>query len=177
LSFSEVEIGQRILILRNKLQLSQAGFGAKIGVHQSSVSAMEKGTGYITAGNLASIAEAFDVNLNWLYFGIGPILWGEGIAVVSEKGVITSQAWSSLVDAEGIKDLLADKELCNEIGLTMEDIMHMNNLVREKPDIFESFDKLMWLHILYQKNQREGHTIRSVIMKLSSTLKDQDKVS
>lgn len=61
----------RIKQIRIALGLNQSDFGNKIGLGQAGVSALEKGIRGVTDRNIQLICEKFNVNEEWLRFGIG----------------------------------------------------------------------------------------------------------
>jgi phage repressor protein C with HTH and peptisase S24 domain len=58
---------------RNQLELSQTELGARAGLTQPTISALEKNRAH-TSGSLASIAQALGVNALWLETGLGDML-------------------------------------------------------------------------------------------------------
>ena len=65
-------MNERIKELRKKLDLNQTEFGAKIGLSQRAIAAMEQG-GTVTARNFDAICQAWRVNPEWLRNGVGKI--------------------------------------------------------------------------------------------------------
>lgn len=59
--FSKHEIGQRILALRQQRGMSQVELAAALRIHQTNVSAMERGIRGITVHQLAKLAKVFGV--------------------------------------------------------------------------------------------------------------------
>ena len=59
-------VGKRIRMLRQGLSLNQRIFSEKIGVNQSTLSAYENGNVLPSVDVLVSIAETFDVSMDWL---------------------------------------------------------------------------------------------------------------
>lgn len=64
-------IGDRILELRNKLNISQEEMGNKIGVSRFSVSNYETGKKKVTDRAVKDICREFSVNYLWLTQGVG----------------------------------------------------------------------------------------------------------
>ncbi len=60
------EMGDRIRLLRKKLNYNQTTFAEKIGVTQSTLSCYEKGGASPSLEVLAAIASAFHVSIDWL---------------------------------------------------------------------------------------------------------------
>lgn len=166
---SENEIGKRIFQLRTKLGLSQALFGKEIGIQQSSVSAMENGTGYITAGNLQAIAESYDVNLNWLFMGVGPVLRSEGIHIVDDGAVTPLKSIISELP-QGLTSVVTDKELCNAINLTMEEVRTMRDLAKNHRQIFDNFRRDGFLELLVSIRKSRLDNLLSVLKSIQQTI-------
>lgn len=66
-----MQIGDRIRLLRKKLNLTQAEFAEKIGLKQAAIGLLEVGTRNVTDRNIFSICENFDVNEEWIRIGKG----------------------------------------------------------------------------------------------------------
>ena len=65
------DIGNRISILRKKLNFNQSEFGEKINVTRSAISNYEKGTRNIMDRVITDICREFNVNEEWLRNGTG----------------------------------------------------------------------------------------------------------
>lgn len=63
---------KRIKELREDLALSQEKFGNLVGVTRSHVASMENGKALASKRVIKDIAEACDVNEEWIEFGTGP---------------------------------------------------------------------------------------------------------
>lgn len=61
----------RVKQLRQFLNISQEGFGKRIGITKSSVSNFEKGTRNMSEQTMKSICREFNVSIAWLKEGIG----------------------------------------------------------------------------------------------------------
>lgn len=68
-----MSISLRIKELRKQKKLSQSDFAAQIGVTQASVSHYENGDRTPDTAFMDKICSAFNVNLNWLVTGTGPM--------------------------------------------------------------------------------------------------------
>lgn len=64
-------INERIRALRKELKLNQSDFGKKIGMKQTSISALEAEGGTVTEQNVKSICKTWSVNETWLRTGEG----------------------------------------------------------------------------------------------------------
>lgn len=64
-------MNSRIRMIRKTLGLSQAEFGARIGLKQGAVSLLEKGKTNISAKNIVNICATYNVNEDWLRTGEG----------------------------------------------------------------------------------------------------------
>jgi SOS-response transcriptional repressor LexA len=66
-------VGKRIKELRDKFKLTQEGFGLKIGVKQGNVADWERGRSSPALEAMQNIVKVYNVNLNWLLTGNGPM--------------------------------------------------------------------------------------------------------
>ena len=64
-------MGERVKELRKNLGLTLEMFGEKVGVGKSAVSRIENNTNGLTEQMIISICREFDVNEEWLRYGIG----------------------------------------------------------------------------------------------------------
>lgn len=62
---------ERIKNLRKESGLTQAEFGARIGITFSSVSLLEKGTNNPSEQTIRAICSEFNINRDWLVDGVG----------------------------------------------------------------------------------------------------------
>lgn len=77
---------ERIIMLRNMLQLSQVNFANKIHISQGALSQIENGKSQISLETLRNISKELNVNCNWLVNGIGDIfLKDEDLAQSANK--------------------------------------------------------------------------------------------
>lgn len=67
-------LSDRICTLRQHLKLSQAEFGAKVGVKQGSISAWESGGKSPSGAAIVSICQTFGVREEWLRTGEEPMM-------------------------------------------------------------------------------------------------------
>lgn len=68
-----MNIGERIAIIREKVNLNQESFGKRINVTRSAISNYEKGTRNIMDRVISDICREFNVNEEWLRNGTGEI--------------------------------------------------------------------------------------------------------
>lgn len=68
-----LEMGNRILYLREQLGLTQAEFGKRICLTPKQVSRLECGQNRLTDRNIKIICYEFDVNMDWLCYNKGEI--------------------------------------------------------------------------------------------------------
>jgi transcriptional regulator with XRE-family HTH domain len=73
----EVTPGARLGQLLKELRYSQTAVAGKCGVSPQYVNNIVRGRQRLTEDFAQALAEALDVNLNWLYMGRGPMLWEE----------------------------------------------------------------------------------------------------
>ena len=66
-----MDIGDRIKVVRDKFELSQAEFGEKLSLERSAVSLMERGLRNVTERTIKDICREFNISLIWLKEGIG----------------------------------------------------------------------------------------------------------
>lgn len=69
----EQSIKNRVIEVRQRLNLSQEEFGERIGVTRSSVCAWENGRRNFSEQSLKSISREFNVSFLWLTKGVGDI--------------------------------------------------------------------------------------------------------
>ena len=117
-----MDFSERMRLLREELRLSQAEFGTRAGLTQTSISEAETGKREFGFSSLMKISETYGVNLNWLILGIGPTyikdtqfpFRGDALAVV--------EAHFPVSEAPGLKALLSDTELMRKGQPTAEEI-------------------------------------------------------
>lgn len=64
-------MNNRIRQLRKYLKMSQEDFGEKLGLAKSGISNIENGTRNLTERNIKLICAEFNVDYDWIKFGIG----------------------------------------------------------------------------------------------------------
>jgi transcriptional regulator with XRE-family HTH domain len=69
----EENFGSRVRKVREELHLLQTDFAAKINMHSSYLSEIETGTRKVGQKIILKIASAYNINLNWLLMGKGPM--------------------------------------------------------------------------------------------------------
>lgn len=77
-------IGERLLLLRKQLNLSQDDFGARIGVVRSSISSLEGGRRNPSDQTILSICREFHVNEQWLRSGEGEMFSPDATDLIDE---------------------------------------------------------------------------------------------
>ncbi len=70
----------RIIELRNQLNLSQTAFGEKIGLSRNAIAAYERGIANPTGSAIVAIVNVFGVNQRWLETGEGEMFDAPGQA-------------------------------------------------------------------------------------------------
>jgi len=70
---NEETFGSRVRKVREALHLLQTEFAAKINMHSSYLSEIENGTRKVGQKIILKIASAYNINLNWLLMGKGPM--------------------------------------------------------------------------------------------------------
>ena len=91
----------RIIELRNKLNLTQTEFGEKIGLTRNAVAAYERGIANPTGTAIIAIVNVFHVNREWLETGEG-----EMFAPTAEQAE-TARMIESVSDSPAMRSLLA----------------------------------------------------------------------
>lgn len=76
--------GERVKIVRKKLNLTLDRFGGKLGVGKTAISKIEKGENNLTEQMMLSICREFRVNYYWLTEGEDPMFIGTPANVVEE---------------------------------------------------------------------------------------------
>lgn len=110
-------MNERLRILRKELKLSQAEFGAKLGVSHAAISMIEKGNNELTDRMALSISNVFDVNIEWLLYGTGSMFLNKENFFIDElteefnldemdRNFLLSYLKLSEADRNGIKALL-----------------------------------------------------------------------
>lgn len=66
-----MEVNERIKALRKKLDKNQAEFAAPLGLRQSTVGNYESGSRSISDATILAICREYNVDENWLRYGIG----------------------------------------------------------------------------------------------------------
>jgi transcriptional regulator with XRE-family HTH domain len=69
----EESFGSRVRKIREALRLSGVDFAAKINMHSSYLSEIESSKRKVGQKIILKIADAYNVNLNWLLLGKGPM--------------------------------------------------------------------------------------------------------
>jgi len=69
----EESFGSRVRKIREALHISQTDFAAKTNMHSSYLSEIETGSRKVGQRIILKIASAYNVNLNWLLMGKGPM--------------------------------------------------------------------------------------------------------
>lgn len=70
---SKDELGMRLKLFRNNLELSQTGMAKKLGITQHTFSNYENSKRFPDTRFLFKLRALFKVNLNWLVNGEGPM--------------------------------------------------------------------------------------------------------
>jgi transcriptional regulator with XRE-family HTH domain len=65
------DLADRFRALRNKVDLSQKDFAQTIGVSQSVIAEIERGSREPSRSVLVAIAEKYQISLDWLLLGVG----------------------------------------------------------------------------------------------------------
>lgn len=98
-------MNERIRELRKSLGLSGEKFGEKLGVKKNSVSQWENGKNNITEQIMKSICREFNVNEEWLRYGVGDMFNNPDDIVAECVGELLTYQNDIVYDA--IKSILA----------------------------------------------------------------------
>jgi len=66
-----MSVGKRLILLRKTLDINQSDLAMVMGCTQANVSVYEKDSSAMSAKYLASLRNAYNVNLDWLLLGTG----------------------------------------------------------------------------------------------------------
>ena len=110
----------RLKEIRNTLGLSQKSFGSKIFLSQDHISSLENGRRSITDRTIKDICNQFDINEEWLRYGIGEMKKDivkdidapDEIKILLKKFLSLSE--SDQKKMENILDAFIDEELKKE---------------------------------------------------------------
>lgn len=80
-----MEIGSRVIEIRNKLRINQKEFAASLNMSASYLSTIESGNGNPCVGFFFRLSIAYNVNLNYLFHGIGEMFTSRIINKPLEK--------------------------------------------------------------------------------------------
>jgi transcriptional regulator with XRE-family HTH domain len=80
--------GERITLLRKELDLKQTEFSEKLGLKNSTISAIELGKNPLTEANIRLIALTFGVRKEWLREGTGDMMDEETLLTGREKRLL-----------------------------------------------------------------------------------------
>lgn len=110
-------IGKRIKYLRkDKLNLTQAKFGERIGLKATAIGQMESGDRNVTDRTIILICNEFNINEKWLRTGEGEMFVEENSAIISEL------ASEYNLDSKGIKFIEAFLNLTSEQRAALQEL-------------------------------------------------------
>lgn len=111
------EIGKRLRLIREKIGITQARVGAKLGIQSQHVSKYERGETVPTWENLIKLIELYDVNINWLLTGKGSMFLSPvNYSIPEEKNV------------SAVRDLEPDNQI-DEIIIELQKDLDLKNLI------------------------------------------------
>lgn len=84
-----LEIGKRFRLIRERIGITQAELGEKLGILSQHVSKYERGETVPTWENLIKLTDSYDVNINWLLTGKGNMFLSPITYSLEEKDDIT----------------------------------------------------------------------------------------
>lgn len=111
------EIGKRLRLIRERLGITQAEVGEKLGIQSQHVSKYERGETVPTWENLIKLTEIYDVNINWLLTGKGSMFLSMvNYSIQGEKAL------------HAVRDLEPDSKI-DEIIIELQNDSDLKNLI------------------------------------------------
>lgn len=170
-------VADRIKLIRKAHHLSQVEFAGILGISQTHISKVESGKDNPSNKILASICSEFEVNIEWLKEGVGPIEAQQGqcseineIVVKLKTYLLTAPPMESDLCAMFLKNIpdlfqcarTVDSELDNMILLEIFDLLDnvfklnqsLNstvNLILGSNNIQKEVDGVFWIKERYEK--------------------------
>ena len=144
--FMDILISQRIKELRNTLELTQKNFADKLGITNAHISKIEKGKTSPSDALIKLISKEYDVNENWLKFGIGDMF--------KEMEPSNEEIFENLMVASTKnlnKSLRSDNEkirmLSSELNLIFTEIIDIENINDDRHQI-EYLEKVKLIFLI-----------------------------
>lgn len=94
------DIGKRLRLIRERIGITQAELGEKLGIQFQHVSKYERGETVPTWENLTKLIELYDVNINWLLAGKGTMFLSPGSYSIHGED-----------DLHAVRDLESDSQI------------------------------------------------------------------
>lgn len=142
----DILISQRIKELRNTLELTQKNFADKLGITNAHISKIEKGKTSPSDALIKLISKEYDVNENWLKFGIGDMF--------KEMEPSNEEIFENLMVASTknlSKSLRSDNEkirmLSSELNLIFTEIIDIENISDDRHQI-EYLEKVKLIFLI-----------------------------
>jgi len=111
------EIGKRLRLIRERMGITQADVGEKLGIQSQHVSKYERGETVPTWENLIKLTELYDVNINWLLTGKGSMFLSPvNYSIPTDKNILT------------VRDLEPDSQI-DEIIIELRNDSDLKNLI------------------------------------------------
>lgn len=135
------EIGKRLRLIRERIGITQAGLGEKLGIQSQHVSKYERGESVPTWENLIKLTELYDVNINWLLAGKGNMFLSPiSYSLDQEKDIFAVRDLESDSQIEEIiNELKKDFDLKN---LIYDYIQHYRKLRLTTARLQEKIDQM-----------------------------------
>ncbi len=111
------EIGKRLRLIRERLGITQAEVGEKLGIQSQHVSKYERGETVPTWENLIKLTEIYDVNINWLLTGKG----GMFLSMVNYSAQGEKNIYA-------VRDIEPDSQI-DEIIIELQNDLDLKNLI------------------------------------------------
>lgn len=130
-------IGSRIAYIRKKSELNQKEFAARLGISQGNLSDMENNKYSPSAATLLSVIRCFNVSIDWLLTGDGPVIiqvkkeLEEELESLTEKEIELLTIFEQIPDEQ--KDLAINvlKPFIKE-GATTKEHIEIPDRIRKK---------------------------------------------
>lgn len=140
---STIEIGQRLREFRDSKNFTQKELGEKIGISDKFISAIETGSKSLSPTVLFKLEMIYNVNHNWLLYGIGTMLNEDGlirrfqksinrrVQLIRENAKMTKNEFAMVLDVT--TDRVTEWEE-QRMNLCIDDILNICSKFKVHPD-------------------------------------------
>jgi transcriptional regulator with XRE-family HTH domain len=116
-------IGKRIKAVRDSFDISQKAFGARIGVSQTTLTALENDKNEPSMGTFNKIVDEFKVNPEWLRTGQGEMKVSLRLPADPAPPIPSASPLSIVQESELVKDLKDQNRELREQVKFLQDLM------------------------------------------------------